>query len=107
MEMNLLEPGSDVEVLDTFWSKLRGLLGKPPDCVTRVFKGCNSVHTFGMRQKIDVAFLSAEGQVLSVYRSVGARRVLRCKKAALVAERFSNSSDWLEKGKSYESLSNL
>jgi uncharacterized protein len=36
---------------------------------------CSSVHTFGMRFPLDLYFLDAEGQVLSVRRRVPPRRL--------------------------------
>jgi len=53
-------------VADPYWTRLVGLLGSP-----RLEPGegllitpCNSVHSFGMRYAIDVAYLSADGHVL-------------------------------------------
>jgi hypothetical protein len=47
---------------------------------------CRSVHTFGMRFSIDVAFLDADGRVLRVARDVPPRRVVSCRGAAGVLE---------------------
>jgi uncharacterized protein len=60
--------GSKVVVADSWWHRFRGLLARPP---LRKGQGlllldCGSVHTVGMGQAIDVAFLDAE------------RRVVRC-----------------------------
>ena len=35
---------------------------------------CNDVHTFGMAELIDIAFLDEQGRVLESYRAVGPRR---------------------------------
>lgn len=59
---------------------------------------CKSVHTYGMRDRIDVAFLDKEGFVLAVYHRVSPRTVLRHRRAALVLERLSKKDLWLEPG---------
>jgi uncharacterized membrane protein (UPF0127 family) len=48
--------------------------------------GCRSVHTFGMRFPLDIAFLDAEGAVLSRRRGVGRRRIVADRRAAAVLE---------------------
>jgi uncharacterized membrane protein (UPF0127 family) len=47
---------------------------------------CRSIHTFGMRVAIDVAFLDERGRALRVERSVGAWRMLACRRAFAVIE---------------------
>jgi len=48
--------------------------------------GCRSVHTFGMRFALDVAFLDAEGAVISRRRAVPPRRFVADRRAAAVLE---------------------
>ena len=48
--------------------------------------GCRSVHTFGMRFPLDIAFIDAEGAVLSRRRDVPAGRVVFDRRAAAVLE---------------------
>lgn len=62
---------------DTFWLRLRGLLGRPP--LKRgeglLLTPCKAVHMLAMRYPIDVAFLDAGGQVVGLSRGLapGAR----------------------------------
>lgn len=77
----------------TFPQRARGLLGRSvawlrPDEVL-VFAPCASIHTLGMREPIDVAFLSGTGAVLRSERAVAPGRLLRCPGAALALERFT------------------
>ena len=77
----------------TFPQRARGLLGRSvawlrPDEVL-VFAPCASIHTLGMREPIDVAFLSSTGAVLRSERAVAPGRLLRCPGAALTLERFT------------------
>jgi uncharacterized membrane protein (UPF0127 family) len=47
---------------------------------------CASVHTFGMRFGLDLYFLGAEGEIVSVRRAVPPRRLASCRGAAAVLE---------------------
>src|SRR3954470_19848181 len=47
---------------------------------------CRSVHTFGMRFAIDIAFLDAAGRAIRIERAVPSRRVLWCRGAFAVLE---------------------
>lgn len=87
-----------IELLTSASERLRGLLFRRPDGVTRLLLPCNDVHTFGMRHPIDIAFADDRGRVLEVHRCVGARRRRRCRQAAMTAERFSRAEPWLEVG---------
>lgn len=61
---------SSAVVADSFLSRLRGLLARPPMSEGQglLLLECGSVHTAGMGYSIDVAFLDAEGRVV---RSIG------------------------------------
>ncbi len=54
---------------------------------------CNSVHTFFMRDEIDIAFIDCEGMVLRSYEHVRPCRVISAKGAAAVLERFSDNRE--------------
>jgi uncharacterized membrane protein (UPF0127 family) len=47
---------------------------------------CGSVHTFGMRFRLDLLFLDREGRAIDLRREVGSRRVVRSSDAAAVLE---------------------
>ncbi len=64
--------GDSVAVAGTFWNRLKGLLGAPP---LRAGEGllldpCQAVHMYGMKQALDVAFVSGGGQVVAVYHDL-------------------------------------
>jgi uncharacterized membrane protein (UPF0127 family) len=48
--------------------------------------GCRSIHTFGMRFAIDVAFLDADGAVVSRRQGVRPRRIVGDRRASAVLE---------------------
>jgi uncharacterized membrane protein (UPF0127 family) len=47
---------------------------------------CTSVHTFGMRFRLDLYFLGKEGEITSVRRGVSPRRFVSCRHATAVLE---------------------
>ena len=47
---------------------------------------CRSVHTFGMRFRLDLVFLDAEGRVVELRRAVPPGRFIRCSGAMAVLE---------------------
>lgn len=87
-----------LEFASSITQRLRGMLFRDPDDVTRILVPCRDVHTFGMQHPLDIAFISKEGDVLEVHRDVSHRRRLKNPRAAMVAERFSREGDWLKAG---------
>lgn len=85
-------------VLGGWWERLRGLLGTREDAMPVVLLGCSSVHTFGMRYPIDVAFASRHGEVLSSRRAVPPGRVVGCRRAWCAFERPASAGPWMEEG---------
>ena len=85
-------------------ARLRGLIGRDtrwlPFGAELVFLQCRSVHTFFMRAHVDVAFVGPDGVVLRSERDVPACRVLCCRRAATVVERFARegADEWYEEG---------
>jgi len=59
------------------WERMRGLLGRAPLAPDEalLLEPCASVHTFGMRYPIDLAFLDRSGHVLRIIAAVKPRRV--------------------------------
>ena len=79
------------------WERLRGLLGTDADAEPVALVGCSSVHTFGMRYPLDVAFVSREGVVLKTKR-VWPGHVVRCPHGSYVVERPACCGSWLREG---------
>jgi uncharacterized membrane protein (UPF0127 family) len=77
-----------VKVAACFWLRLRGLLFRPPLAADEglLILPCSSVHTIGMRQPIDVVFLSADATVLKVAESLRPMRTAACRGARAVLE---------------------
>lgn len=92
------------EVARTFPERVRGLLFRrrpedgADDCRELVLTPCRDVHTFGMRERIDVAFVDHRGVVVAVHRGLPARRRVRDRRAHAVIERFAEPDAWLHPG---------
>lgn len=93
--------GFKVKFLRGFFAKLRGLEFRRGDDITYFFENCNHIHTFFMKNLIDVAFISDVGYVLKVNNEVRPWSVLKCKEAKHTVERFSSDKLWLQVGRSY------
>lgn len=87
-----------VVVAATWWHRVCGFLcRRPPHCVLLIAP-CFSVHTFGMKTPLDIAFFDKEGRVIASYRSVLPRRVVRKRRAYGVLERQASNQQWFTEG---------
>ena len=75
-------------VADTFWKRLRGLLGTRewPEGNAFLLRPCNSVHMFGMKYCLDVLFLDRQNIVLAAVESLAPGRLKLCRGAKCVVE---------------------
>ena len=83
--------------------RLTGLAGRRslPAGVALEIPRCRSVHTFGMRFAVDLAWLDGDRRVVRIDRAVPPWRVRTCRQARSVLEadsRFSNQ--WFAYGSS-------
>ena len=85
-------------VLSTWVDRLRGLLGTRADADPVMLTRCGSIHTFGMRYSIDVAFVDEHGGVLRSARALVPRRLLSSPHAFCVFERPASEMPWFEEG---------
>ena len=75
-------------IADTFWKRLRGLLGTRewPEGNAFLLRPCNSVHMFGMKYCLDVLFLDRQNIVLAAVESLAPGRLKLCRGAKCVVE---------------------
>ena len=80
--------GVEVAVAADLPSRLFGLAGIPAGLAGGglLIPRCASVHTFGMRFRLDLFFLDPGGEPLMVCRAVPARRLVWCRGADAVLE---------------------
>ncbi len=71
-----------------FAARRRGLAGvdRPSDQPALLFERCRSVHTFGMRFRLDLLWLDRQQRVIRVDYGVPARRIHSCLRARSVIE---------------------
>lgn len=80
--------GFEIPVATTWLSRLLGLalLTRDRAGAGLLIPGCHSVHTFGMRFRLDLLFFDRQGRVVEICRDVPAGRFFRCRRAAAVLE---------------------
>ena len=66
------ELGTRIGMGDSWVARLRGMLGRPePRAGEGLFlTPCSSVHMYGMRYPLDIAFLDRSGAVVALYPSL-------------------------------------
>ncbi len=67
-----------LEIADSLWSRLKGLLGRASMSHNNAmwFDNCTSIHTFFMKFSIDVVFLDRSMKVKRVYAGVKPGRLV-------------------------------
>jgi uncharacterized membrane protein (UPF0127 family) len=100
----------------TFWQRLAGwqFRSLPPAGTGLLLAPCSSVHTFGMRFAIDLAFLAADGKLLALRPHVppwqivgpvrGARAVLELPSGAAVLHEGQQLAVELADGRRLDAL---
>lgn len=71
-------PLAELETARTFWSRIRGLLGRTQLAPGKglLLDPCHAIHTFGMQFPIDVIFLTRDHRVAGIHRDVGPMRIV-------------------------------
>lgn len=82
--------------LSTFFERISGLLGAHPESPGVLIDSCASIHSFGMRMHIDVAFFDSKLYCLRTARDLSPSRMLSCARAAFVLERPAITAPWFE-----------
>lgn len=86
-------------VASSWWDRARGFLKARPEGCVLLIAPCQSIHTFGMRSALDVAFLGGKGEVLLSRRQVLPGRLVSCRGAKAVLERvFDAQAKWYDEG---------
>jgi uncharacterized membrane protein (UPF0127 family) len=76
---NNRELSNNVDIADTFYKRMKGLLGKSEMLTGEALwiKPCNSIHTFLMRFPIDVIFLNKNNKVIATKKKLRPNRLTR------------------------------
>ena len=65
----------------SFYTRFMGFMGKRNINNAILFNKCNSIHTFFMKEKIDVIMCDSDNKVLYYYKNLDKNRVILPKKA--------------------------
>lgn len=77
MKLKIGKNDINVVVADTFFKRLNGLIGKKNIDYGMLFQKCNSIHTFFMKETIDVVGLDENNEVIYKYENLGPNRVIK------------------------------
>lgn len=94
----MVESYLPIRLLATWRERLRGLLGTDKTANPVMLVRCDSIHTFGMRYALDIAFVSRDGRVLQCRRCVPPGRVVSFRSAFYVLERPARQDPWFQEG---------
>ncbi len=77
--MKLLLNGQYIKILEanTFKERLIGLIGQENIDYGMLFPACNSIHTFLMKEPIDVIGIDENHQILFIERNLRKNRIVR------------------------------
>lgn len=81
------------KITQTAWERLRGLLAHPSldGNEALLIAPCSSVHMFGMRYALDIAYLNKTGKVIKIVPSLRPMAISMCFGAASTLEMPVNS----------------
>ena len=73
------ELSNNVVIADSLLKRMKGLIGKKEMQAGEVLwiKPCMSIHTFGMRFPIDLAFLNTKNKVTAIVNNLKPQRITR------------------------------
>ena len=90
-----------IHIAYSFWTRLRGLKGCSlwPDEALMLIP-CKAIHTFTMKEAIDVAFVDEDGWVIEAVEGLPPGRHRSCRGAVATLERLSHEGGeaWFEEG---------
>lgn len=67
----------NIIVADTFSKRLYGLMGKKDIDYGMLFPKCNSIHTFFMKENIDIIGLDENNEVIYKYENLDKNRIIK------------------------------
>lgn len=80
MKIIIKDKNIDLEVANTFWKKFKGFMFKKNINHALLFKKCNGIHTFFMKEEIDVILTDKNNNILYLYPNLKKWKILLPKK---------------------------
>ncbi len=62
---------------NTFYKRLTGLIGKTNINYGMLFPKCNSIHTYFMKENIDILGLNENNEVIYKYENLNSNRIIK------------------------------
>ncbi len=95
MKLKLQNQVIDLEIMNTFFKRLRGNMGKKNICNCLCFPKCNSIHTFFMKSAIDIIMTDKNNIILYIYNNFTPNKVILPKRNVYYTyELPSNSNNY-------------
>lgn len=66
-----------IDIAKSYTKRLFGLMGKKEIDYGILFPKCNSIHTFFMKDEIDMIGLNEENQVIYIYRNLPKNKIVK------------------------------
>ena len=66
-----------IEIANSFYKRLTGLIGKKDIDYGLLIPKCNSIHTYFMKENIDIVGLDINNEVIYKYENLDKNRVIR------------------------------
>ena len=70
----------DIIIAKSFFQRLSGLMSKTNIDYGMLFKKCNSIHTFFMKEDIDIIGLNEKNKVIYKYERLSKNKIIKVKK---------------------------
>ncbi len=77
MKLKLNNKTISIVVAKDFKTRLLGLMGKKNIDYGMLFPKCNGIHTYFMKEEIDVIGLNQDNQVIYIYRNVPKNKIVK------------------------------
>ena len=90
-----------IERANWFWPRFKGLMGKTNINYGMIFPKCNSIHTFFMREPIDIVAINNQNEIIMIARNLDKNKILNVKnskKNTSIIELPNNTSKGLKIG---------
>lgn len=101
MTLNTNKKSYPIVIANTFLKRLFGLMGKKEIDYGMLFPKCNSIHTFFMKESIDVIGLDENNEVIYKYENLPKNKIIKInydRKKTSILELPQNASSKIKVG---------
>ena len=95
MHLNTNNKTYEIIIANTFYKRLTGLIGHKNINFGMLFPKCNSIHTYFMKENIDIIGLDTNNEVIYKYENLDKNRIIKINndiKRTSILELPANSS---------------